>query len=652
MAWQAALFHLPAHLIARSRRRWQTTFGKWKRPDEWNNSEDDGLTGAAGVSTVIGQPGTTAFAVGGSAAWSQRCPKQASPTARPVGQIERVVKWARRRPVAAGLVATTVLLLLALVAGVVGLFSYGAVQAQRDRAESALDEAQTQKTIAENARTEEEKQRRIADAEGEKARKAEKKAQDSLKLTERVLANSKVTLAEANYREGQIALARDRLDEVPEEFRRWEWRYLKRKAAGGLFTLYGHNYGVSSICFSPDGHAVLNVCFSADGQRLATGSNDKTVKVWDARTGQQLLDLQGHTNWVSSVHFSTDGQRLVSTDGGGKTLVWDARTGKPVDRAPPPLVPASDRSPDGRFFAWLDGVVVRLIGPPDAEELLVRHARTRLDLSWHSEEAARLEKELQWPAAAFHLEQVLSARPDAVLDRHRLLRALAETVRLQPEQSSAWRRLALAQLQAGQQAAYRRTCLQMQQHFRVPGPVPRAVFALGAMPSHPAGAALTTALLQHPAAPAGAGDFDRLQTVRASVLRPDTLTEPESWLPLLPKEAKLDGWSSMFRRLEPLTLMPKETKLLRGAVLYRAGKHAEAVKELQVLHEPVACLFRALAEHGRGDRENARQALDEARKQLPPEKIDLDQQTPLPWHQRVESGVLLKVVEALLAAPK
>jgi hypothetical protein len=108
------------------------------------------------------------------------------------------------------------------------------------------------------------------------------------------------------------------------------------------------------------------------------------------------------------------------------------------------------------------------------------------------------------------------------------------------------------------------------------------------------------------------------------------LAEPESWLPLL----------------------PREEKLLRGAVLYRAGKHADAVMELEGLQEPVAVLFRALAEHGRGNQGAARQALAEARKLLPPEKIDLVEQTPPQWPQRVESDILLKEVDALLAAAR
>src|SRR5262249_19662511 len=119
-----------------------------------------------------------------------------------------------------------------------------------------------------------------------------------------------------------------------------------------------------------------------------------------------------------------------------------------------------------------------------------------------------------------------------------------------------------------------------------------------------------------------------LVTVRTAVLRQGALDEPESWLAAL----------------------PREEKLLRGAVLCRAGKHAGAVGELAGLQEPGAGVFRAFAGHGRGHPHGARQALAAARKLLR-EKVDLVEQTPPSWQQRAERDVLVKEVEALLAAP-
>ena len=58
--------------------------------------------------------------------------------------------------------------------------------------------------------------------------------------------------------------------------------------------------------------AAFCIAVSPDGSRIVSGSWDHSVRVWDAMTGEQLRELQGHTDTVTSVAFSLDGNRIIS----------------------------------------------------------------------------------------------------------------------------------------------------------------------------------------------------------------------------------------------------------------------------------------------------------------------------------------------------
>jgi WD40 repeat protein len=124
-----------------------------------------------------------------------------------------------------------------------------------------------------------------------------------------------------------------------------------------LQTLEGHNGDVSSVAFSHDssklasasddmtvkvwdassgaclqtleGHSnwVRSVAFSHNSSKLASASQDNTVKVWDANSGVCLQTLEGHSSWVSSVAFSHDSSKLASASEDTTVKVWDASSG-------------------------------------------------------------------------------------------------------------------------------------------------------------------------------------------------------------------------------------------------------------------------------------------------------------------------------------
>ena len=83
------------------------------------------------------------------------------------------------------------------------------------------------------------------------------------------------------------------------DLRGFEWFYWSRQSHNAT-TLKGHTGYVRSVAFSPD------------GRRIASGSFDRTAKVWDAETGQEILSLKGHRDGVAGLAFSPDGKRIAS----------------------------------------------------------------------------------------------------------------------------------------------------------------------------------------------------------------------------------------------------------------------------------------------------------------------------------------------------
>jgi hypothetical protein len=185
-------------------------------------------------------------------------------------------------------------------------------------------------------------------------------------------------------------------------------------------TLTGHMSRVTSVAWSPD------------GTRIVSGSDDKTVKVWDSATGQEVLSLEGHTGSVYSVAWSPDGKRIVSGSYDYTLKVWDlsTRAHRVVgEHVPDSRVLSVWRDVRTAVFAAPDKVVtfddeqqygmdwiVALVREADGMLTLGAKFRTKL-LEWQlsSSDDHRFWRISSWPCRAFLLEPEVVAKLETVL---------------------------------------------------------------------------------------------------------------------------------------------------------------------------------------------------------------------------------------------
>ncbi|MFO0892608.1 MAG: protein kinase [Isosphaeraceae bacterium] len=99
----------------------------------------------------------------------------------------------------------------------------------------------------------------------------------------------------------------------------------------------------------PSGHGAQCLAFSPEGDRLATGGSDQAVRIYDTASGQEVLVLRGHTDWIPGLVFTPDGNRLVSASGDRTARIWDASPWREGEQVGNELLTLDGRS-GGMFF--------------------------------------------------------------------------------------------------------------------------------------------------------------------------------------------------------------------------------------------------------------------------------------------------------------
>jgi WD40 repeat protein/serine/threonine protein kinase len=280
--------------------------------------------------------------------------------ARPLGRLERALRWSQRHRALAASLAAVILVLLggALVS------AYFAIEANNRATETqtALENLAKEKERADRNSKSATRASQLALANSKRAEEQETEAKKQAQAakqereaSQQILYN--VSLARAgDYLKNNAGAARAILDDpalCPPHLRDFAWNHLQLAASRELRHIAAHSAPVQDVLFTRDGRTliscsedatiklwdvatgeergvlkghsakVMSIALAPDDRTLASAGLDKTIRLWNIETKEPIGSLQGHTQLVRSLSFSGDGKRLVSSSADHTARIWN-----------------------------------------------------------------------------------------------------------------------------------------------------------------------------------------------------------------------------------------------------------------------------------------------------------------------------------------